>query len=227
MKNNRLKFMLSVLVASISMVIICAFIIVPTISFSDKTRENGNTFVNKNYETNLGGGNVSSSTTENNASDVKDNGKVEFFINEQSVSKTKTIVGETTMFEISFKVFAVNESNSAKTIKSSAFSGDYDISKFATFYKFECKQAGLSKIIEPNESEDFDISIVYVVTDVENFKANQKFDLTISYMSDEIISALVWQFEAFKLQMVRFFNVKIISIYCNLLTFVLYYNYEG
>ena len=193
MKNKRTSFILSVLIMSISMIAICICIIVPTIKFSDKTSGTGNTYVNKNYETNKGNVDVSnpSNDNENEAEVVVPAEKVKFFINEQTVSKTKKIVGETTLFTISFKVFMVNETSAAKTVRASAFTGDYAIDDCASFYKIDCNDEQKSKIIPSGESEDFDFSLTYVITDTEVFKDTQKHNLTINYMSEEIISSLI------------------------------------
>lgn len=185
MKNKRLIFFISVLIVSLSMIAICASIIVPTIKFDNKKAGNGSTYVNKNYETN-GGSQEDVKPSNDNSEDLQ-TGSLEFFINEQTISKTKNIVGETTMFTISFKVFVMNETNSEKTIRASAFTGSYDISEFASFYKLECNESENSKTIDSKESEDFDFSLTYVITDTEKFKDNQKYGLTINYMSDEII----------------------------------------
>lgn len=188
MKNKKFTFIISVLLVSLSMLAICACIIVPTLKFGDDTDKTGNTFVNKNYETNGADLGVSNPSNDDANVDISDNGKLEFFINEQSISKTKNIVGETTMFTVSFKVFMVNETNSPKTIRASAFTGSYDISKYATFFKLECEDSDGTKVLPAGESEDIDFSLIYVITDAENFKDSQKYGLTISYVSEEIIS---------------------------------------
>ena len=193
MKNKRLSFILSVLIMSVSMIAICACIILPTIKFSDTTEGTGNTYINKNYETNKGNVDVSnpSNDNESEAEIVVPAEKVKFFINEQTVSKTKNIVGETTLFTISFKVFMVNETAMSKTVRASAFTGDYEIDNCASFYKMDCNDEQKSKIIPAGESEDFDFSLTYVITDTEIFKDTQKYNLTINYMTEEIISTLI------------------------------------
>lgn len=190
MKNKKLSFVMSVFFMSVSMLIICVCIVLPTIKFKDETTGTSTTYVNKNYETNKGDSSVSKPSNDNN-NGAQPAETVEFFINEQTVSKTKQIVGETTMFTISFKVFAMNETSSAKTIRASAFTGNYDISKYASFYKLECDELEDIKVIPSGEIEDFDFKLTYVVTDTDNFKASQKYNLAINYMSAEIISANV------------------------------------
>ncbi len=192
MKNKRLSFVLSVLLMSVSMVVICACILIPTIKIGNTTTGTGNTYVNKNYETN--GGNIDVSNPSNDKPEivVPESESLKFFINEQTVLKTKKIVGDTTMFTISFKVFAMNEGLTSKTVKGSAFTGKYDIGNCASFYQITCNDLQSSKTIQTGESEDFDISITYVITNTENFKDNQKYDLTVSYMAKNIISLQVW-----------------------------------
>ena len=186
MKNKKLTFILSVLFVSLSIVAICAGIIVPTLKFNTNVAESGNTHINKNYESN--GSEIYISNPSKDNSNVEENEKLEFFINEQSVSKTKNIVGETTMFTVSFKVFVVNETSVSKTIRASAFTAKYDISSYASFYKIECQETENAKVLPSGESEDFDFSLIYVVTDANNFKDNEKYNLTVSYVSNEIIS---------------------------------------
>lgn len=190
MKNRKLPFVASVFLMSVSMLIICVCIVLPTLKFGGESTGTSSTYVNKNYETN--NGDISNpSKDDKNDVVLKPTSNVEFFINEQTVSKTKQIVGETTMFKISFKVFAMNETGLTKTVRASAFSGGYNISEFASFYKLECNEEMDSKVIKNGESEDFDFTLTYVITDTDNFKDNKQYNLTINYMANEIISALV------------------------------------
>ena len=53
MKKEKLSFVFKVLIMFISMITICAIIIVPTIKFGGDLGENS-IHVNKNYETNTG-----------------------------------------------------------------------------------------------------------------------------------------------------------------------------
>lgn len=187
MRNKKLTFIISVLLVSISIVAVCACIVVPTIKFNTKTADSENTHVNKNYENNGSNLDVSNPSKDDLNQTVGDDEKVDYFINEQSISKTKTIVGETTMFKVSFKLFVVNETSTSKTFRASAFTAKYDISNFATFYKLEYNDDENAKVLPAGESEDFDFSLVYVVTDADNFKDNEKYNLTVKYVSEEII----------------------------------------
>ena len=191
MKNKKFTFVISVLIVSISIVVICACIIVPTLKFDGKTANSENSSINRNYETNGGNSDISKPSNDNAENYIPETGSLEFFINEQTISKTKKIVGETTLFTISFKVFVSNETNSTKTVRASAFTGSYDISEFGSFYKLECDDVQNSKTLPAGESEDFDFSLTYVITDTEKFKDNQKYGLTVNYMSEEIISSFV------------------------------------
>ncbi len=187
MKKEKLSFAFKVLIMSISMIIICAIIIIPTIKF-DGESGGSSIHVNKNYETNTGSAETSKPSNDNNQN-IENSETVEFFINEQTVSKTKKIVGEITMFTLNLKVFVSNETKSVKTIHSSAFEGSYNISNYASFYKLECKETSVSKVISAGECDSFELEFVYVVTDTENFKPHLKYDLTVNYMSAEVISA--------------------------------------
>ena len=188
MKNRRFIIVLSVCVSLVLIIGFCA--IFNNFKSSDNMTKSGNSYVNKNYETNVGKDDVSNPSNDNNQSHIQ-NEKLDFFISEQSVSKTKNIVGETTMFAINFKVFATNNTSVSKTLRASAFSAEYDISSFATFYKLECNDSELLKTLPVGESEDFDFSLVYVITDTEKFKDNQKYDLTVNDMAEEIISSFM------------------------------------
>ena len=187
MKKEKVPFAFKVFIMLISMITICAIIIVPTIKF-DGESGGSSIHVNKNYETNTGSAETSKPSNDNTQT-IDESSTIEFFINEQTVSKTKKIVGEVTMFTLNLKVFVSNETKSAKTIHSSAFEGSYDISNYASFYKLECNETSASKVILAGECESFELSFVYIVNDTENFKPHLKYDLTVNYMSAEVISA--------------------------------------
>lgn len=189
MKKEKLSFVFKVFIMLISMITICVIIIVPTIKFNGESG-GSSIHVNKNYETNTGSAETSKPSNDHNQN-IEEASTVEFFINEQTISKTKKIVGEITMFTLNLKVFVSNETNSSKTIHSSAFEGNYNISEFASFYKLECREETDSKVILPSECDSFELEFVYVVTDTENFKPHLKYDLTVNYMSANVISASI------------------------------------
>lgn len=189
MKKTRLSFILSILIMSFSMIAICAVIIVPTIK-TDKYSGSGTIHVNKNYENNSSSEEVSNPSTDNSQSGAETQ-QVEFFINSQSVSKNKDVGGEVTMLAVKFEIFASNKTNVPKTIYASAFSCVYDISNYASFYKLEYNQNESSKTIPAGESESFELTMYYVVNNFEDSKIGLQYDLTVNYMSAEVISTKI------------------------------------
>ena len=91
MKNRNLRTFL----ISLSMIVLGVFIslciVLPTVNYNEESANIGNTFVNKNYESNDGkiSATVQNGNQENNT--TVDDGTVKFFTNEQTVSKTKNI----------------------------------------------------------------------------------------------------------------------------------------
>lgn len=189
MKKTRLSFILSILIMSISMIAICVVIIVPTIK-TDKYSGSGTIHVNKNYESNTSSSEVSNPSTDNSQSGAETQ-QVEFFINNQTVSKKKNLNGEVTMLTVKFEIFANNKTNVSKTIHASAFSCVYDISSYASFYKLEYNQNESTKTIASGESGSFEITMLYVVNDFDDNKMRLKYDLTVNYMSAEVISTKI------------------------------------
>ena len=187
MKREKVPFAFKIFIMLISMVSICAVIIVPTIKLNGESG-GSSVHVNRNYETNAGSTDISNPSNDNNQTQESE-ATVKFFINEQTVSKTKKIVGEITMFTLNLKVFVSNETKISKTIHSSAFEGTYNIGEYASFYKLECREESSSKVIMPGECDSFELEFVYVVNDSENFKPHLKYSLTVNYMSAEVISA--------------------------------------
>ena len=185
MKKEKLSFIFKIFIMTISMIIICAIIIVPTIKIESDSIDNS-VRVDKNYETNAG-----SVDKPKNSNDTNQNSEklktLKFFINEYSVLKTKKIVGDVTEFTLNFKVLISNETEVSRTIHTSAFSGVYDIGDYASFYKIEFNKDEESKTISPGEYESFELSFIYFIDDVENFKEYLKYDLKLHYMSSEVI----------------------------------------
>ena len=185
MKKEKLSFALKVFIMTISMIFVCAIIIIPTIKFDAKSIDNS-VRVDKNYETNAGS--IEMPKHSNDGNKNSENLKtLKFFINEHSVLKTKKFVGEVTEFTLNLKVIVSNETDTAKTINASDFGGFYDISEYTSFYKIEFNKDEEVKTILPEECESFELTFIYFVDDVENFKEYLKYDLSIHYMLTEVV----------------------------------------
>lgn len=205
MKKSKLTHIVSMLLATVCICLVCICIIVPTIDFSKPSSSAVETIIYKDFDSsndeNSNSNDDSSdnsnneqdddSTSSDSSSKLEDAAKLQFFINTQAVKKSKEIIGNTTTFTIKLKVFATNDSKQEKTLLTSGFTGSYAINNYASFYTFDCLNEESSKIIAPNQTGEFDISIKYIITDNKNFNDEQKYNLAISYMSEEVISSYV------------------------------------
>lgn len=113
------------------------------------------------------------------------------FVSKKSIVKTKEKFGETTTFVLSFKLFVTNNSNKSAKLLSSGFDGTYDIKEFASLYSFECLETNESKLVEANETIEFDFSIKYIVTQADLFDEDEEFTLNLNYLGSDLISVLV------------------------------------
>lgn len=111
-----------------------------------------------------------------------------FYVNEKAITKTKQVSGNVTTFEISFRVFVLNNSTGTKTISINAFSADYIAGNSVLYYTTICDTNASSAELDAYESADFGFSLKYIVLDTENFDLNKTNNLTISYMFNEVIS---------------------------------------
>ena len=111
-----------------------------------------------------------------------------FFVNEKAITKTKQVSGNVTTFEISFRVFVLNNSTGTKTISINAFSADYIAGNSVLYYTTICDTNASSAELDAYESADFGFTLKYIVLDTENFDLNKTNNLTISYMFNEVIS---------------------------------------
>lgn len=115
-------------------------------------------------------------------------GELEYFINAKSVKKVKEISGETTVFNLHFKLFVMNDSGAAKTILTNAFSASYDIGEFGSLYTFTCNEEEKYFSLGDGEVIDLDFTLKYIVTNTDEFLDFEKYDLVINYMLEEILS---------------------------------------
>ena len=115
-------------------------------------------------------------------------GELEYFINAKSVKKVKEISGETTVFNLHFKLFVMNDSGATKTILTNAFSASYDIGEFGSLYTFTCNEEEKYFSLGDGEVIDLDFTLKYIVTNTDEFLDFEKYDLVINYMLEEILS---------------------------------------
>ena len=118
----------------------------------------------------------------------KTKNKLEYFINSKSVKKVKEISGETTVFNLNFKLFIMNDSGVSKTVLANAFSASYDIGEFGSLYTFSCNETDKYFVVDDGEVIDLDFSLKYIVTNTDEFLDFEKYDLVINYMLEEILS---------------------------------------
>lgn len=201
MKKKTLLISSLVLIVAV-FVSICFGVIVP--SFGSKgitSGTSGGSTVNRNYEDSKEDDeenkkpNLPTTQPDNigNDSVVVEPAKeeLEFFVNDKAVTKVKEICGETTSFEINFKLFVTNNAAQSKSVLANAFSGRYAIDDYGLYYTFSCKENQNRLEIKSNETVDLDFAIKYIITDTEKFNELNKYDLVLHYMKDEIISLSV------------------------------------
>ena len=111
-----------------------------------------------------------------------------FFVNEKTITKTKQVSGNVTTFEISFRVFVLNNSTGSKTISSNAFSADYFTGNEALYYTTVCDSKTSSIELDSYESADFGFTVKYIVIDTEKFDFNKTNNLVVSYMFNDVVS---------------------------------------
>lgn len=118
----------------------------------------------------------------------KTKGDLEYFINSKSIKKVKEISGETTVFNLNFKLFVMNDSGISKTILANAFSASYDIGAYGSLYTFTCNEDDKYFVVDDGEVIDLDFTLKYIVTNTDEFLDFEKYDLIINYMLEEILS---------------------------------------
>lgn len=197
MKNKKTLILSAFIIVIAVFLSVCFGVIIPSIKINETSSMAPTTVVNKNYEDNK------DESSEENKDDVNssvqpDTGESEtakpvkneldFFVYDRAVTKSKEICGETTTFEINFRVFVTNNSNEQKNILANAFSSNYEIENNALFYTFECTDVEKSVQLGANQTQDFNFTLTYIITDTEEFKVTDKHNLAVSYMLKEVLS---------------------------------------
>ncbi len=146
----------------------------------------------KSSEPNGGGDQVQ---TEGVTGDYKDNGQTaetfSFYINENTVKKTKTTSNEVTTFNIELKLFITNNSSKTANIDPDAFSISYDTKGAGLLYSIEYGNIEKPVVLEGFETTAITFVVKYLIKDVESFNDHQKHSLKINYISEEILTSMV------------------------------------
>lgn len=199
MKNKKALILSAFIIVIAVFLSVCFGVIIPSIKINETSSMAPTTVVNKNYEDNK------DESSEDNKDDVNSSvqpdtnagesetakpvkNELEFFVYDRAVTKSKEICGETTTFEINFRVFVTNNTNEQKTILANAFSSNYAIENNALFYTFECIDTEKSVQLGSNQTQDFNFTLTYIITDTEEFKVTDKHNLAVSYMLKEVLS---------------------------------------
>ena len=197
MKKSKIVLSAFAVLFFVVAIVVCIGIVVP--SKETPSGQSSKSVLEKNYE-NL----KQEETGKNNGQDgsvvvpddnEKDDvvaeetkGELEYFINAKSVKKVKEISGETTVFNLHFKLFVMNDSGATKTILTNAFSASYDIGEFGSLYTFTCNEDDKYFSLSDGEVIDLDFTLKYIVTNTDEFLDFEKYDLVINYMLEEILS---------------------------------------
>ena len=201
MRNKKTLIISAFIIVVAVFLSVCFGVVVPNMKLKQTSSMQSGSVVNKNYETNTGESENKNETNkgENDAVNQPDNGnsdtptvtvknELEFFVYDKLVTKIKEIRGETTTFEINFKVFVTNNTKLTKNILSSAFTSSYDLSGLATYYTFECENEESSITLDAMQTKDFEFTLKYIVTDTANFKVDEKHNLVVGYMLKDVVS---------------------------------------
>ena len=197
MKKSKMFLSVFAVLFFVVAIVVCIGIVVP--SKETPSGQSSKSVLEKNYENSKqedddksGGQNGSVIVPDDNekdeiiADEVK--GEIEYFINAKSVKKVKEISGETTVFNLNFKLFVMNDSGSDKTILTNAFSASYDIGEFGSLYTFTCNEEEKYFSLSDGEVIDLDFTLKYIVTNTDKFLDFEKYDLVVNYMLEEILS---------------------------------------
>lgn len=192
MKKSKSIFLVVLTLVVVVAVVICFGAIIPSIANGSAPSQDSGSFLSKNYEdTSKNNNNTSSETpTTSPTVDSEEKKDLTFYVNTKLVKKALEMVGDTTVLKVQFKLFAINETASAKQILSSGFDGIYDIGDNGTYWSFECDELQKSFVVEPSESVDMDFTMTYIVKN-DKFTGTEKNNLVMNYMSKEIISLVV------------------------------------
>ena len=198
MKKSRIILSVFAVLFFVVAIVVCVGIVVPSketpSGLSSKTileknyenlnQEETNQEENKQEDSSV----VPDDTTGNDIIADETKSELEYFINSKSVKKVKEISGETTVFNLNFKLFVMNDSKTAKTVLANAFSASYNIGEYGLLYTFTCNEDEKYFSLEAGEVVDLDFTLKYIVTNTDKFLDFEKYDLVINYMLEEVLA---------------------------------------
>jgi len=146
----------------------------------------------KSTPSNEGGDGVQ---TEGVTGNYNDNGIEEetfsFYVNENTIKKTKTTSNEVTTFNLELKLFITNNSSKTANIDPDAFSISYDTKGAGLLYSIEYGNIEKPVVLEGYETTSINFVVKYLIQDVQNFNDHEKHNLKINYISEEILTSMV------------------------------------
>ena len=199
MKKNKLAIFTFLTVVIAVVLTLCFKVIIPKFEMESSSSSGSVSSVDRNYENSddfninieFGGSTNQPDTGENSKPATPTKNDLEFFVNSSSITKCKEISGQTTMFNISFRVFVTNNTGETKTILTNGFSSDYNTNGNGLFFKFDCSENPSFKELKTNEAADFVFTLTYVITNPTEFNITNTHNLKVNYMQSEIISVFV------------------------------------
>ena len=114
-----------------------------------------------------------------------------FYVNENTVKKTKTTTNEVTTFVLEAKLFITNKSSKVETIDPDAFSINYDTEGKGLLYSIDYGDIEKPIILEGKATTSINFVVKYLIQDVENFNDHKKQNLQFNYINEPIFNCLV------------------------------------
>lgn len=126
-------------------------------------------------------------TNGSNASQTENKEKLVYFVNENSVKKTKTTSNEITMFVLETKLFIKNEGNRTAHIDPDAFAVGYDTDGAGLLCSIEYGEIEKPILLDADKTTSITFTIKYLIRDVEKFNDYKKHNLKFDYLGEQIL----------------------------------------
>ena len=126
-------------------------------------------------------------TNGSNASQTENKEKLVYFVNENSVKKTKTTSNEITMFVLATKLFIKNEGNRTAHIDPDAFAVGYDTDGAGLLCSIEYGEIEKPILLDADKTTSITFTIKYLIRDVEKFNDYKKHNLKFDYLGEQIL----------------------------------------
>lgn len=114
---------------------------------------------------------------------------LKFYVNENNVEKIMSRKNETSIFEISCKLFITNNGTKAATIDPDAFAIFYNTNGGGKLYEIKYENVEKPLIVDIDESVSINFKVRYIVD--EDFKDTSNNELRFNYMSKQILVCFV------------------------------------